>query len=183
MVIHMYKTNPAEVKPEGSYVRGLVGALIGALIGAALWCLVMQLGVIAAIVGFAIGWLAEKGYTLMKGKVGVGKVVILVICVILGVLVGIFASDYIDWYKAIAEYYPDAVATIGGQETVVTYSDIPRLIMYFLSTDSEYMGGTIKNVLMGLLFAFLGVFTILRNAGKQAKAAKQAEEQTDGSNL
>ena len=179
----MYKTNPAEVTPEGSYVRGLVGALIGALIGAALWCLVMQLGVIAAIVGFAIGWLAEKGYTLMKGKVGVGKVVILVICVILGVLVGIFASDYIDWYKAIAEYYPDAVATIGGQETVVTYSDIPRLIMYFLSTDSEYMGGTIKNVLMGLLFAFLGVFTILRNAGKQAKAAKQAEEQTDGSNL
>ena len=173
----MYDNHPVEVKDEGSYGRGLVGALVGALIGSILWCLVMQLGVISAIVGFVIGWLAEKGYTLMKGKAGKGKVVILAVCVIIGVLVGIFASDYIDWYKAIAEFYPDAVATIGGQEVPVTYSDIPRLIIYFLSTDSEYMGGTIRNVLMGLLFAFLGVFVILRNAGKQAKQAAQAADQ------
>lgn len=173
----MYDNHPVEVKAEGSYARGLVGALIGALIGSVLWCLVMQLGVISALVGFVIGWLAEKGYTLLKGKAGKGKVVILVVCIIIGVLVGIFASDYIDWYNAISEYYPDAVITIENQEVPVTYSDIPSLIIYFLSTDSEYMGGTIRNVLMGLLFAFLGVFAILRNAGKQAKQAKQAADQ------
>jgi hypothetical protein len=68
--------NPVEIQPEGSYIRGLVGALVGATIGAAAWCLVMQLGIIASLVGFAIGWLAEKGYSLCKGRLGKGKTVV-----------------------------------------------------------------------------------------------------------
>lgn len=171
---------PVEVKAEGSYVRGFIGALVGALIGAALWCVVMQFGFISALVGLAIGWLAEKGYTLLKGKVGKGKVAILAVCIIIGVLVGIFASDYIDWYKSIAEFYPEAAITIDGEELLVDYSDIPRLILYFLITDAEYLGAVIKNVVMGLLFAGLGVFSILRNAGKQAKAAKAQQTAETG---
>lgn len=171
--------DPVEIQPNGSYLTGLVGALIGALIGAVLWCLIMQLGIISAIVGFAIGWLAERGYTLCKGKVGKGKVVILAVAVIVGVLVGIFAAHYVDWYRAISEYYPDAVATINGREVSVDYSDIPNLIVYYLSTDSEYMGDTIRDTLLGLLFSFLGVFSLLKNAGKQAAAKKQEEAAQD----
>ena len=59
----MVENNPVEIQKEGSYVTGLIGALVGALIGAVAWCLVMQLGIIASLVGFVIGWLAEKGYT------------------------------------------------------------------------------------------------------------------------
>ena len=178
--VHKVENHPVEVKAEGSYVRGFIGALLGALIGAALWCVIMQFGFISGLVGFVIGWLAEKGYTLLKGKVGKGKVVILIVCIVIGVLVGIFASDYIDWYMSIAEYYPDACITIDGQEILVDYSDIPRLIVYYLSVDAEYMGAVVKNVAMGLLFAGLGVFSILRNAGKQAKAAQEAQSVQTG---
>lgn len=163
----MTETHPVEIQKEGSYISGLLGALLGALIGAIAWCLVMQLGVIASLVGFVIGWLAEKGYTLLKGKAGKGKLVILIVAVIFGVLAGTFAAHAVDWYQAIAEYYPNAALTIDGREVLVDYSDIPRIILYTLSTDSEYLGGTVKDVLMGLLFAFMGVFGILKNAAKK----------------
>lgn len=163
----MVENHPVEVQKEGSYVTGLLGALLGALIGAVAWCLVMQLGIIASLVGFVIGWLAEKGYTLLKGNAGKGKLVILIVAVIFGVLVGTFAAHAVDWYQAIAEYYPNAAITIDGTEVLVGYGDIPRLILYTLSTDSEYLGGTVKDVLLGLLFAFMGVFSILKNATKK----------------
>ena len=163
-----YEEHPVEIRKEGSYVRGLVGALLGALVGAIAWCLVMQLGIIASLVGFVIGWLAEKGYTLLKGKVGKGKVVILILAVIFGVLAGTFAAHCVDWYKAIAEYAGNAVAVMGEHEIPVTYSDIPELVFFFLANDSEYLAGTLKDVGLGLLFAFMGVFGILKNAGKQA---------------
>lgn len=173
----MVDNHPVEIQKEGSYISGLLGALLGALIGAIAWCLVMQLGIIASLVGFVIGWLAEKGYTLLKGKAGKGKLVILIVAVIFGVLAGTFAAHAVDWYQAIAEYYPNAALTIDGREVLVDYSDIPRIILYTLSTDSEYLGGTVKDILMGLLFAFMGVFGILKNAAK--KPAPKAETPAD----
>ena len=170
-----YENNPAELRKEGSYISGLIGALLGALVGAIAWCLVMQLGYIASLVGFVIGFLAEKGYTLLKGKVGGGKVVILVIAVIFGVVAGTFAAHYVDWYKAIAEYAGNAVANMGGYEIPVTYSDIPELILFYLANDSEYLVDALKDVGLGLLFAFMGVFGILKKASRQAKPAEQTE--------
>jgi len=175
----MVENHPFEIKSQGSYLTGLVGALLGAVIGAILWCLVMQLGIIASLVGFAIGWLAEKGYTLLKGKNGIGKVVILSVAVILGVLLGTFAAHAVDWYQAIAEYYPNAAATIDGREVPVTYADIPNLILYYLRTDSDYLGDTVKDVLLGLLFAFMGVFGILKSAAGKKTAAIQTAEEND----
>ena len=163
----MIENNPVEIQKEGSYVTGLIGAMIGALIGAAAWCLVMQLGIITALIGLLIGWLAEKGYTLLKGKAGKGKLVILILAVIVGVVAGTFAAHYVDWYRAIAEYYPNAAITIEGREVLVDYSDIPSQILYDLSNDSEYLGATVKDLLLGLLFAFMGVFGILKNAAKK----------------
>ena len=154
----MYENHPVEVPQEGSYLRGLIGALLGALVGAVAWCLVMQLGVIASLVGFAIGFVAEKGYTLFKGKVGGGKVVILIIAVIFGVLAGTFGAHYVDWCQAIGEYAP------------VSYGEVPGLILDELRTNEEYMIATVKDLALGLLFAFLGVFGVLKSASQQAKA-------------
>ena len=62
----MVENNPVEIQKEGSYITGLIGAMIGALIGAAAWCLVMQLGIITALIGLLIGWLAEKGHPVLE---------------------------------------------------------------------------------------------------------------------
>ena len=169
----MEENNTLEIQPQGSYVTGLVGALLGATIGAIAWCLVMQLGVIASLVGFVIGFLAEKGYTLLKGRDGKGKLVILIVAVAFGVLLGTFAAQAVDWYRSIAEFYPDAVITLEGEDYMVTYADIPVLIFYFLGADTEYLLGTLKDIGMGLLFAYMGVFGILKNTAKKTKANKE----------
>ena len=145
---------------KGSYGTGLLGALLGSAVGAVLWAVVLSMGYVASIVGLAIGWLAEKGYNLLKGKQGKAKVAILIIAVIFGVVLGNFLSD---------AFY---LATMIAEEGVYSYGDIPMLILYLLIGDSEYLTATLGNILMGLVFAGLGVFALLRKAGKDVASTK-----------
>lgn len=140
---------------EGSYGGGAVGAFIGAALGAVVWALVLMMGFVASIVGLLIGWLAEKGYNMTKGKQGKGKIVILILAIICGVVLGTFAADAITLAKM---GYP--------------LEETPVIIAYFLSVDSEYVTSTIVNVGMGLLFAGLGVYSLLRKAGKEVADTK-----------
>lgn len=144
----------------GSYALGFVGALLGSVIGAVLWAIVLNAGFIASVVGLAIGWLAEKGYRLFHGKQGKGKIAILIIVIILGVLLGTFGAD--------ALY----LAGIVSEDTLYTYSEIPLVIFYFLISDTEYVIGSVSNILMGLLFAGIGVFALLKKAGKEVADTK-----------
>ena len=64
-------TREAEER-TGSYVTGFIGALIGAMIGAIVWAFVLYQGYVASLVGLLIGFLADKGYDLLKGKQGKG---------------------------------------------------------------------------------------------------------------
>lgn len=146
----------------GSYLKGLLGAVLGALLGAIVWAIVLNFGYVASIVGLLIGWLAEKGYNLLHGKQGKGKVAILIVAVILGVLFGTFAADAITLAGMINS----------GDLVGVAYGDIPALIMIVLAEDSDYAGAVASNILMGLLFAGLGVFSLLRKAGKEVANTK-----------
>jgi hypothetical protein len=149
------KNEQRRVESTGSYGSGLLGALLGALIGAIVWGIVLNFGFVAGIVGFVIGWLAEKGYNLLKGRQGKGKIAILIVAVIFGVIVGTFIGDAITLIKM-----------LNSGEIAGSYSQIPGFILYLFSADSEYRIATLGNMAMGLLFAGLGVFTLIRNAGK-----------------
>lgn len=141
----------------GSYLSGAVGAVLGALIGSLAWAVVLLMGYVASVVGLLIGFLSEKGYNLLKGKQGKGKIVILILAIILGVLVGNLAADVID-----------LVIMIGSGELYdFTYGDIPSLILFLLMEDPEYLRATLANCGLGLLFAALGVFGLLRKAKKE----------------
>lgn len=146
----------------GSYVSGLAGALGGSAIGAILWAVVLNLGYVASVVGLVIGVLAEKGYNLLRGKQGKAKVLILILAIIFGVLVGTLAADV----------FTLAGMINNGELPGFTYGDILPLIFMLLAEDSEYMGATVSNVLMGLLFAALGVFSLLRKTGKAVSGTK-----------
>jgi len=156
----------------GSYGSGLVGAFLGAILGAILWGVVMQMGYIASIIGFVIGFLAEKGYTLLKGKRGKGKLVILICATVFGVLLGNLGSEAVTWAREIALYAPEAVVILENAEVPVTYSDIPMLILYFLANDAEYLRAMLSNCGLGILFALMGVFGILRKTSAEAKVPK-----------
>ena len=141
----------------GSYLSGAVGAVGGALIGALAWAIVFLIGYVTSVVGLLIGFLAEKGYNLLTGKPGKGKIVILILAIILGVLVGTLAADVIDLAMAIGS----------GELPEFTYGDILPLILFLLVEDAEYMRGMLANCGMGLLFAGLGVFGLLRKTKKE----------------
>ena len=149
-----YEISPVEIPHEGSYISGLIGALLGALVGAVVWALVMQLGIIAGLVGFVIGFLAEKGYNLLKGKQGSGKVFVLVIAIIFGVLAGTFLGQYIDWCREIAEYAP------------VVFSEVLTMIYDELHTNNEYLGAVIRDLILGLGFGIWGALDLLKSVKK-----------------
>ena len=111
---------------------------------------------VAALVGLVIGWLAEKGYTLLHGKQGKGKVAILIVAILVGVALGTIGADVF----ALAEM-------INAGEIPLTYGDIPEFLLYMLQTDSEYVTATLTNLGMGVVFAGLGVYGILKKTGKE----------------
>ncbi len=156
------ETQKCKEEDTGSYAQGFLGAIIGAALGAVVWALVLLWGYVASIVGLLIGWLAEKGYTLLHGKKGKGKVLILTIAVIFGVLLGTLIPDAVTLGQMINT----------GELPGYTYGDIPSLIVFLLSSDPEYMQATLANVAMGLLFAALGVFSILKKASKENATVK-----------
>ena len=148
----------------GSYVSGALGAFIGAAVGAVVWALVLLLGYVASLVGFVIGWLAEKGYTLLKGKNGKAKILILILAIIFGVVAGTFAADAISLANMINS----------GELPGWGIGDIPEMLM-ILMEDSEYVGATVQNILLGLLFAALGVFALLRQTKREVSGVSFAE--------
>ena len=145
----------------GSYVLGFVGALAGSVIGAVVWAIVLCLGYVASLVGLLIGWLAEKGYNLLHGRQGKAKIAVLIIAIIIGVVAGTLGGYALTYAQLIAEDEAGALA----------YSDIPMLMEYTL-TDPETQGYVLKDVGMGLLFAALGVFALLRKAGQAVADTK-----------
>lgn len=146
----------------GSYLSGAVGAFLGAVLGAVVWAAVLYAGYVASIVGLLIGWLANKGYDLLKGKRGKGKVAILILAIIFGVLLGTLAVDTISLAQMI-----DAGELIG-----FTYGDIPLMIVALFAQSPDYVSATLGNIGLGLLFAALGVFTLLRKTGREVADTK-----------
>lgn len=148
---------------KGSYGMGALGAFLGSTIGAVVWAIVLNMGYVASLVGLLIGWLAEKGYTLLKGKQGKGKIAILILAIVFGVVLGTVASDCFTLVGMINS------GEMGGY---ITYGDIPALILYMLVMDSEYLTATLGNLVMGLLFAGLGVYSLLRKTNQEVADTK-----------
>lgn len=149
----------------GTYFRGAVGAVLGAAVGGAAWAFVLMLGYVASILGLVIGWLADFGYRLLKGKNGKGKVVILILSVIFGVVAGTIGADVITLLQMIGS----------GELPGVVAGDIPALILTVLIEEPEYRGIMLKNIAMGLLFAALGVYWLVVRTNKEVSGPKVVE--------
>ena len=147
---------------RGNYITGLLGAFAGSALGAVLWAVVLSLGYVASVCGLVIGWLAERGYSLCRGKQGKGKVVILILAVIFGVLLGNFGYDA----------FTLATMIWDGELPGYALADIPFMIRILFETSPEYVSATVKNIVLGLVFAGLGVFSLLMRTGKEVSGIK-----------
>ena len=61
---------------------------------------------------------------------------------------------------------------IDGVEIPVSYGDIPRIIGHFFTNDPVYQSAMLRNCLMGIAFAILGVWGILRRTNKETTGPK-----------
>ena len=148
----------------GSYIKGLLGALLGGVLGAILWALVLYLGYIAAAAGLAIGLLAELLYGAFGGKNGKGKIPILILGVVVGVVLGTFASDAIT-----------LGVMISNNEISLSFSEIVPYIIYLLGESAEYYDATMSNLMEGMLFALIGMAGMLYRTYKETKKFKMKD--------
>lgn len=138
---------------RGSYATGAAGAFIGALLGAVVWAIVLMAGFVAGLVGLLIGFFANTGYNLMKGKQGKAKIAILVLAIIAGVLIG-----------TIGGY---ALITLESMNMEGIETEYFGVCFGLLMSDSYVQSGLIRDVLVGLLFAGLGVYGLLKQEQKK----------------
>lgn len=160
--IHREATASLEQAKEadhGSYLSGTVGSVLGAVISAIPWALVMYMGYFASFLGLVIGWCCKKGYELLKGKKGSGKAWIITLSSLAGVVLGCLGSDLL--YLLI-----DGIGK--GELPGLTVGDIP-MVFQLLFQDSDYTGALVKNILMGLFFALLGMISIFKELKTEKK--------------
>ena len=149
----------------GSYTTGAIGAIVGAALGAVVWAIILIAGYVASLVGLLIGWLSNKGYDLLKGKRGKGKVAILIVAVILGVVLGTLAGYGVGTWNEI-----NTLLAEEGQESMA-FAEYMDWFMLFLQ-DGEFIGYMVKDILLGLLFAGLGVFAMLKRTADDVSGNK-----------
>ncbi len=149
-------------RDPGSYVQGFVGAVLGATLGGILWGAVLWLGYITSFIGLLIGWLAEKGYCLLRGRKGRGKIAILVIAIIWGVVLGTLLPDGVTLWQMIS------VGDFPGYH----HDDIPRLLVSILFQDPDYLRQIITSVLWGLFYAGLSIAALLVRSKDRLTAQK-----------
>lgn len=153
----------AELAEEkGSFLTGLIGALLGAAIGSILWAVLYYFGYIASLAGLVIGLLAEKGYRLFKGRSGGMKVFILILSIIAGVLIGTFAADWYILYEMLQN----------GELPGFAVGDLIPFLIEMFKTDEALCISTAKDIGLGLVFAAIGVFALLRKTAKDTSPTK-----------
>ncbi len=146
-----------------SYGAGVVGALLGALLGAIVWALVLHIGYIAVAVGLLVGYLAERGYTLLKGKPGKAKPFIIGIAVVLAVVLGTFLSE---------THILARVIRGAPYASLQYFLYMPRLLFSLMQTDPLYRADILTNLGLGLLFGLLGAFNVMKRSSSEAYDGK-----------
>ena len=122
------------------------------MIGAIPWIIVYSFGWFVAILGYVIGFCAVQGYDLLGGKqVAKGKAIIVITFAVLGVIVSQIFGDLLMLVQAYAS----------GDIDAPLWSIL--IIVPLLFTDLEFVRDSFINLGLGLAFAGLGVFTILRS--------------------
>lgn len=158
--------NPAEVAPVEDVNRGTVVALLTVPAGVIVWVLIWSVGFILSAVTYGVALLAMFLYTRGSGgaigRVGAVRVTIITLAT---VVLSIFAGIVSDVALAISR-----VANISPIEAL----NVPQFnsVLTNYLTDGEAVGSWLPSVLIGIAFAILGCYGILRNAFRATATPK-----------
>jgi len=174
--------NEAEV-PQGSIVKGLIGALLGALIGGIAWgaagLLTQQ---VFALLGVLVGFLVGKGYELLKGREGAVKIVIIILCAILAIVLGETIYNFGMMHQSYLEIADEIGAEMGIdlRKLLSTNPDAAHLYIVteteafqMMLKDKEFITELLKNLGQALLFAALGAAAVIARFGQPKEQTVQ----------
>ncbi len=130
---------------------GILGSVLFGIIGAIPWAIVYALGYFVAWLGALIGFMIVKGYEVFGGKLKKSVIPVFVVITILCVVLAQFMGDAFQ-----LGYY------ILSDQLDAAIGDIPMIISELLKTDSDYRTQVIINLVIGIIFAGIGVFGIFR---------------------
>ena len=154
-----------------NYLLSTIGAILGALIGAVPWAIAYYFGWFVGWLGFLIGVCAVKGYNIFRGKSGWQAILIIIFATVLGVAAGQILGDFFDIAKYIAN----------GELYWATYSEIPKIYFYVLVNDAEMQSSTLLNFGLGLVFAGLGIWRMIKDMITGLKGNNQNESNIEDS--
>lgn len=169
---------------KGSVIAGLIGALLGALVGAAAWAAVgILLNLITGIIGLVIGLLSSKGYDLFKGRPGVMKLICVIIAIVFGVVVGTYAIYVVPLIPEYLQYSEAMNMGSAGGEAGSLLASLnalqPQSPIEFMQRHIEpHTSDLVKNMTMGLLFAAVGAFDVLKDIVAKPKAKPAEDDST-----
>ena len=124
----------------------------------------MVVGWLGALIGFGV----VKGYEKFGGKIKKPIIPVFALIIIVCVVFAQFLGDAIQ-----LGYY------INNGELYGSLSDIPEYIKILLTEEPEYQTTVVKNIIIGLLFAGLGVYGIFRSLINQVKSHSKSVADLD----
>jgi len=146
-------------KKQKGYGSGILGAVLGGIIGAIPWGIGYYFGWFVGWFGLLIGFCARKGYELLKGKDGKGKLWIVIAASVAAMLLIQYVSTGIDLYLFIS----------AGELEGAVPADTLWLLNDNLLYNAEFRSLILKDVGLGLLFVFLGIGNLIKEIAQQNK--------------
>lgn len=155
----------AEAESKGAasparMARGVAGALLGAVIGSAAWILIGYVGFYASLAGYVIAIGAVKGYQMLKGPANKAAPWVIGF----SVLIAVAQAEAVGFALQLVKYAKEEGMALSLFEAM---GFLPELL-----SDPEVIGEMLPNVLLGLLFAALGSWRLIKNMFSGAKTPK-----------
>ncbi len=138
-----------QIKSEGNLLTGTIGALLGGIVGSIPWAIAYYFGWFVGWLGFLIGLAAKKGYELCHGKTCKAKGVIIILVTVLSVVMAEFAAL--------------VVSLVADPEIGMSIGEAVTAVVELTAHNAELRGIVIKETLLGLVFAGLGIFSLAKD--------------------
>lgn len=137
-----------ENKEKGSIGRGVAGAIP--------WAVAYYFGWFVGWLGFLIGFTAQKGYEILKGRETKVKAAVIIIVTMLAVVLAEYVTCLFACWRQI---------TTDPQFASFPFSlrDIFSVMNYALANDAELLRSVFVDVVLGWVFAGLGIYSTIRN--------------------
>lgn len=164
------KADYQEIKTMGSVLTGTIGAAIGGIIGAIPWAVVYYFGWFVGWLGLLIGLAAKKGYELFKGKETKAKAVVIIIVAALAVV-----------FAELVTCIVSLSSEISAGNLNYSIIDTIRLLFTALGEDPELQRMFLIDILMGWLFAGLGLYSMIRSIFHSTKSTNGVPYRLDDS--